>query len=264
MVVESVRAGRLRVWDGRSLSRPHAQPDKAWRVRRMFEAIAGRYELVNRLASFGLDAYWRRWAVKLADLKPGERALDVACGTGGLTRALLRAGRGLEVLVGLDFAGPMLQRAAVSSDGAIGWCQADALRLPFSDGSFTLVSCAFGVRNFQELLAGLKEMHRVLRPGGRAVIAEFSLPSGRLIGWVYRLYFERLMPAVAMMLSGDRWGAYRYLVRSVISFVDRDEFCEILRRAGFGRVKVQVLTLGAVVVYVAWKGVDGRGQAAVE
>lgn len=240
-------------WTDAALRSPHAAADKALRVRRMFNAIAPTYELVNALFSLGRDAYWRRAAVKLAGVSPGQAVLDVACGTGNFARAFaagpVRPGR----IIGCDYARGMLSRAVGRDDGAIRWCEADALKLPFLSETHDVVCCAFGVRNFQDLLAGLLEMYRVLRPGGRSVILEFSMPARPLLRWLYKLYFYRLMPRLAAWISGDRTGAYRYLPGSVLSFHRADEMCKYLARAGFGRTVIRPLTLGIVTVIVASK-----------
>lgn len=243
-------------WDAPGLAQPHAQPDKAHRVRRMFDGIAGTYELVNALTSFGLDGYWRRQAVKAAQGAGGLKVLDVACGTGDLARAFAASAPRPSLIVGVDFAPRMLQLAARRPRPGVHWLQADALRLPFAARSFAVVSCAFAVRNFQDARMGLAEMYRVLVPGGRAVIVEFSLPSHRLLRGLYRLYFEQVMPIAASAISRDRWAAYRYLPRSVVSFLGRAALAQMLHQVGFARVVVRPLTLGVVVVYEAWKPSD--------
>lgn len=234
-------------WDDASLKDPHARDDKAERVRGMFDAIAPTYERVNTVASAGRDAYWRRRAVELADVRPDDIVLDVACGTGDFARAF-HAG-GARRVVGADFAMRMLAMAVGRSRPGMDWCRADALRLPFADRSFSIASCAFGVRNFQDLARGLSEMHRVLRPGGRIVIVEFSMPP-RGLRTLYRLYFERILPRIGTLLSGDRSGAYRYLPRSVATFADEAEMIRTLRRIGFESVRGVRLTLGIAVVYL--------------
>ncbi len=247
------------------LAAPHDVSDKASRVRRMFNVIAPRYELVNRLFSGGRDAAWRRKAVALADVHPPDEVLDVACGTGDFARCFASAGARL--VVGCDFAHEMLVRAAAprrdrlrpvgdvlhapQRRGSSVWCEADALRLPFRGGSFSIVSCAFGVRNFADLDAGLAEMFRVLRPGGRLVILEFTRPRNRIARGFYEIYSARVMPVAATLISGDRTGAYRYLPQSVVSFVGAGEMVSRLQGVGFARATATPLTLGVVTVYVA-------------
>ncbi len=246
------------LWTPDLLQAPHEATDKASRVRRMFNAIAPRYELVNSLFSAGRDAYWRRSAVKLAQVRADDEVLDIACGTGDFVRAFAQAGP--RRVVGCDFAHEMLLRAAgfsprgfTSRAEARGskWVEADALRLPFRDGSFTIASCAFGVRNFADLDSGLREMIRVLRSGGRAIIVEFTRPKKSLVRCLYELYSNRLMPIAASWISGDRSGAYRYLPKSVVSFLNADQMCAKLRLAGFIQATATPLTWGVVTVYIA-------------
>ncbi len=245
-------ADRSVVWDRRRLAEPHAQTDKARRVRRMFDAIAPTYELINTVASAGRDRYWRREAVCLARLQEHDPVLDVGCGTGDLARAFAAARPSPRIVVGVDFSHEMLIRA-LSAGGSIRWCQADALRLPFADETFVVVSCAFTIRNFQDLEAGLSEMYRVMRRGGRLVILEFCLPPNRLLRAAYWMYFDGLMPLAASWLSGDRTGAYRYLPRSVLSFAECAAVARQLADVGFVQVQVRRRTCGIVAVYVASK-----------
>ena len=246
-----------RAWTKEVLVSPHDVPDKAVRVRRMFNHIAPRYELVNRLFSFGRDGAWRRRAVALARVTGEDDVLDVACGTGDFARAFLEANP--RRIVGCDFAHDMLVRAATRFAGRVdgrcrrGWCESDAAKLPFGSGSFSVVSCAFGVRNFQDLSAGFAEMFRILRPGGRAVILEFSQPTNRWIRWLNRWYCAKFMPVVASWISGDRMGAYQYLPRSVQSFVDADTLAQTILNAGFSRCDVVPASFGQVTVHVGWR-----------
>jgi len=229
----------------------------------MFDAIAPAYELVNTLASAGRDGYWRLEMVRLAAVRPDDVLLDVACGTGDVARAFARPGcpqggggdkRPRPAwMIGLDFSGPMLQLAASRPIERVVFAQGDALRLPVADASVSIVACAFGVRNFQDLDAGLREMYRVLRAGGRAIILEFSVPTGRVLGRSYLFYATRVMPIIATWISGDRTGAYRYLPRSVLGFPGREKIASRLEAAGFDEVRVHPLSWGIVAVYVALK-----------
>jgi demethylmenaquinone methyltransferase / 2-methoxy-6-polyprenyl-1,4-benzoquinol methylase len=257
--------GRLMAWDSTSLENPHGQRDKARRVRAMFDAIAPTYERVNTVFSGGRDGVWRRRAVALAGSIQTDRVLDVACGTGDFARSFGACPTRPRVIVGCDFSENMLKLAAVRPHEAgfgIGWIQGDALSLPFGDESFTIVSCAFGVRNFQDLSAGLREMHRVLRPGGRTVILEFTRPGGSFWRRMYEFYSSRIMPVGATLLSGDRTGAYRYLPRSVADFVDIPEMCERLHDAGFSAVRTTSMTMGVVTIYHALKSPDEQDAVA--
>lgn len=241
------------LWDKRRLRRPHEQVDKARRVRWMFDRIAPTYELINTLFSGGRDRAWRQRAVAMA--RPGrtDRVLDIACGTGDLARAF---GAGIDAphtIVGCDFASRMLVRAVACDRRGVRWIQADALKLPFPAESFTIVGCAFGVRNFDDLDASLRGIHRVLAPGGRVVILEFTRPGHPLWRRIYEFYAGRVMPLGATLISGDRSGAYRYLPRSVLSFPDAANLCLRLEQAGFGAVTVVPMTFGIVTIYLAHK-----------
>lgn len=240
----------VKVWDDKRLAEPHHQADKSERVRRMFDAIAPTYERINSLFSFGRDRAWRRELVRLADVRPHDRVLDIACGTGDVVRAFERYS-GPASVTGLDFSASMLAHAKTRGGDICEWCQADALSLPFADNSFDVVSCAFGVRNFQNLDRGLEQMFRVLRPRGRAVILEFSRPQNRAIRAIHEFYAGTLMPRAAGLISRDSTGAYRYLPRSVVSFCGPEQMRDALVRAGFTDPTAHRLTFGVVHVYRA-------------
>jgi len=240
-------------WDRTRLASPHTQQDKAARVRRMFDAIAPTYELINSLASAGRDSFWRREMVRLAGVQPDDVLLDIACGTGDVARVFSCDADGPNQIIGVDFSWQMLWHAKGRPIAGGTFCQGDALRLPVADGRVSIVSCAFGIRNFQDLEAGLREMARVLQPNGRAVILEFSLPRQPVLRRLYLLYFNCLMPILGTLISRDRTGAYRYLPKSVVSFLGHDEIATSLKSAGFGHVRAHRRSLGIVTIYVAVK-----------
>ncbi len=251
---ESPRELKLTARDGATFpsgADPHLLADKAARVRRMFDDIAPTYERVNTLASAGRDRGWRRETVRLAEVKPADRVLDIACGTGDLAEAFAHAGA--RRVVGLDFASEMLLRSLGRAPGQAGWIQGDGLRLPFADESFDITSCAFGVRNFQNLEAGLREMYRVLRPGGRAVILEFSMPAQPILRGIYQFYFAKILPKLATWISGDRTGAYNYLPSSVRTFVTPAQMIELLKKVGFSAARATSRTCGVVHIVRAEK-----------
>ncbi|HSW45843.1 MAG TPA: ubiquinone/menaquinone biosynthesis methyltransferase [Phycisphaerae bacterium] len=238
-------------WDAARLSAPHVQPDKADRVRRMFDAIAPTYELVNRLGSAGRDACWRRDMVRLASVRADDVLLDVACGTGDVARAFAAGPVRPSRIVGVDFSERMLAIAARRPINRGLFVCGDALRLPVADGSASLVTCAFGIRNFQDLSAGWREMHRVLCDGGRAVVLEFSIPETPILRRLYLFYFRRILPLAAALVSRDRSGAYRYLPQSVLSFAGENTIRSTLMSAGFSDVTVHRRSGGIVALYVA-------------
>ena len=239
------------IWKSSDLDQPHDHPDKASRVRRMFNAIAPTYQCVNTVTSFGLDRAWRQAAVNAANVQPTDHILDVGCGTGDLAVAFHRAKP--RSIIGLDFAADMLNLAAGTTRDCVAWCQGDGLFLPFADNTFNIVCSAFVIRNFQNLTTGLGEMHRVLVPGGKIVILEFTMPDNRLVRTAYNLYFTRLLPRIGLIISRDRTGAYQYLPRSVQSFVSHKELLASLQEAGFNAVSCKRLTGGIVGLFTATK-----------
>jgi demethylmenaquinone methyltransferase/2-methoxy-6-polyprenyl-1,4-benzoquinol methylase len=224
--------------------------EKAY-VRSLFDSIAYRYDLLNHLLSGGVDLYWRRRAVEhLMALRP-RRILDVATGTADFAIAALRSGP--ELVVGVDIAERMLEvgREKLKRrglDGRITLESGEAERLQFPDGTFDAAIVAFGVRNFEHLEAGLKEMNRVLRPGGKVVVLEFSRPRVFPFRQVYNLYFLSVLPKIGKYIS--RHGeAYRYLPDTVMNFPDGKAFIALLQQAGFREVAEERLTLGIATVY---------------
>lgn len=243
------------VWDATALEgNPHGRSDKAVRVREMFTAIAHAYDLNNRVHSFGLDQSWRRRAVLLAAPVQGATVLDVACGTGDLTQAFARAGAGK--VIGLDYTPAMLDYARAKSARAGGdsakiqYVHGDAQELPYADHSFDIVSIAFGIRNVADPSKAIREFRRVLRPGGRLVILEFSRPRSRFIRFFHGIYTNHIMPWTATLLARDGSGAYRYLPRSVQTFLDPEQLCNQLISTGFSKVSQHVLTMGTCVISI--------------
>jgi len=237
-------------WDESTLRAPHAQADKSRRVREMFNAIAPTYERINTIATFGRDAAWRRCTVDAADVQPTDVVLDVACGTGDMIRAFARHNPPPARIIGVDFAHEMLARGDYAGIATpIELVEADAEHLTLDDASVDIVSCAFGVRNFQDLDAGLGEMVRVLRPGGRAVILEFALPRNTVLRWGYLLYCRQVLPRLGRLFAGDRVGAYQYLPRSVQTFDTPRAMASRLADAGLENVTTKSMNFGGVVLY---------------
>jgi demethylmenaquinone methyltransferase/2-methoxy-6-polyprenyl-1,4-benzoquinol methylase len=219
-----------------------AEPD-ATAVQAMFDRIAGRYDLLNTVLSFGADARWRRRAARAASPPTDGSALDVACGSGKLTRELRRLASG-GLVVGLDFSARMLHVAAAAASGPR-YVRGDGLSLPFPEGTFDAATVAFGLRNFADPERGLCEMRRVLRPGGRAVVLEFVRPRPGPIGSAYRAYLVHALPRVGGWVSGDR-RAYRYLSQTVDAYRTPEELVALAAGAGWREARIDLLTMGTV------------------
>jgi demethylmenaquinone methyltransferase/2-methoxy-6-polyprenyl-1,4-benzoquinol methylase len=236
------------------------EADASKKVREMFTQIAPRYDLLNHLLSLELDRLWRaRTAKHLKPIlgRPDARVLDLCCGTGDLALALADGGKAR--IFGADFAHTMLvrakeKRAKLSSGGGgqpathIPFLEADALRLPFADFSFDLVTTAFGFRNLANYEAGLSEIQRVLKPGGTIAILEFAEPPEGLLGDLYRWYFCTVLPKIGGLISGDQ-AAYKYLPKSVARFFRPAELAALMAAVGFQSVEHRVWTLGTVALH---------------
>lgn len=235
-------------------------------VREMFSTIAPRYDLANHVLSMNVDrVWWLRAARTFRHIleRQDKRALDICCGTGDMTLMLSRVGRpakgpgatatwGAARIYGSDFAHPMLVRARQKSEGKpLAWFEADALRLPIADGSFDLVTSAFGFRNLADYDAGLREIFRVLRSGGEIGILDFGEPKG-FIGAVYHFYFRHVLPRVGTLISGVK-GPYAYLPASVARFPSPSQMLDRMRVAGFSEVSWTPYTFGIAGLYKGTK-----------
>ena len=236
-----------------------SEQDAARKVREMFTRIAPRYDLLNHLLSGQMD---RRWRARTArELRPilaraDAMVLDLCCGTGDLAFSLARGAKAQ--IIGADFSHTMLVRAreknAAAGNGARGvkFFEADALRLPFAEGSFDLVTTAFGFRNLANYEEGLREILRVLKPGGTLAILEFTEPAPGVIGDLYRFYCWKILPVIGGMISGDA-KAYRYLPKSVARFFRPEEFVEQMRQVGYEGVRYVLMMLGTVGLHIGRK-----------
>jgi demethylmenaquinone methyltransferase/2-methoxy-6-polyprenyl-1,4-benzoquinol methylase len=221
-------------------------------VRAMFTSIAPRYDLLNHILSFNIDRlWWRRAARTFGEIlkKENRRVLDLCCGTGDMTLALARRGDpARSQIIGADFSRAMLLRATEKSRGIrVRWIEADALRLPFPDAHFHLITAAFGFRNLADYDAGLREIVRLLRPDGQCGILDFGEPKG-VMGALYRVYFKRVLPRVGALISGVR-GPYAYLPASVERFPAPSEMLDRMSKAGFRDASWTPYTFGVAGLY---------------
>lgn len=241
---------------------PDVVPDSAVRaklVREMFEEVAPRYDLANRVLSASIDRVWRKRVARALEktiTKPDALALDIACGTADLSLELARHCR----TIGCDFCHPMLvigRNKARRRRAPVFVAEADALQLPFASDRFEAVTIAFGLRNLADIPAGLKEIARVLKPGGSAAILEFSSPDAPLLGPLFLLYFRYVLPLLGKLISGSSF-AYQYLPDSVAQFPSRQSLAEMLRAAGLEKVSYRKLSGGIAALHLGVKPYTGK------
>lgn len=230
--------------------------DKGEKIQQMFGAIAPRYDFLNRLLSFGIDRRWRTKAVRLLKYREGSRILDVATGTGDVALEIALRTPDSVKITGADFCREMVELGAAKVAASpyadrIDLKVAPCEDLPFADNTFDSITIAFGIRNVVDRRLGLAEMWRVLRPGGRMVILEFSTPRSHLFRQLYYFYFRRLLPIVGGLFS--RYNAYKYLPDSVLEFPSQEEFSRMLADAGFRNIHLHELTFGIATIYVGEK-----------
>ena len=230
------------------------QPDRSAvesRVRTLFDRIAGRYDLMNSVMSAGLHHRWRSRAADLARLRPGDSALDVCCGTGDLALELKRRVGESGSVVGVDFAPRMLELArekAGREHRTVVFEHGNALELAYPDGGFDAATVGFGIRNLADVRGGIREMARVVRPGGRVVVLEITTPRKPPLSWFYAVWFDRLVPLLGAA-AGDR-DAYSYLPDSVRRFPPARDLAEIMREAGLVEIRYLILAGGIIAIHV--------------
>ena len=227
---------------------------KKEKVREMFDHIAPSYDKLNHVLSMNVDKMWRRHALKEIVDGTSQRILDVACGTGDSTISIASAAAEGSEVIGVDISEGMMALVKGKAEKAgvenrISLQVADGEALPYEDGAFDRVTCAFGIRNFEHKEKGLSEFLRVLKPGGRAVILELSVPQNRLVRWAYDVYFLHILPRIGGAVSGDK-AAYRYLPASVHHFPAPKDFCRMMEAAGFRAVRCRTFTFGLCRMFV--------------
>ena len=231
---------------------------KKEKIGQMFDAIAPEYDRLNHLMSLGIDKTWRRRALKhIVEPDHAQQILDLACGTGDFSIAIASKAHPGTKVTGVDLSEGMLavmreKVATLGLEERISAGQGDAEHLPFGDGTFDRVTIAFGIRNFEHREAALREILRVLKPGGRLVILELSVPSNPVLRWCYNLYFTKITPVIGGRISGDK-AAYRYLPASVLKFPGKREWMATMTACGFRAVTHRAFTFGICRLYTGEK-----------
>ena len=230
---------------------------KKEKIEQMFNDIAPSYDRLNHLMSLGIDNIWRKKALKEIVDGTQQQILDVACGTGDSTIAIAKAMEPGGRVTGIDISAgmmePLMRKAAHEGvHDRIKLLQADALQMPFEADTFHRVTCAFGIRNFEDRKKGLAEFLRVLKPGGKAVILELGIPDKPFIKTLYDIYFRHILPLIGGLISGNR-AAYRYLPESVYAFPRPESFCAMMERAGFHNVRHRNFTFGLCRLFIGEK-----------
>lgn len=225
-------------------------------IRKLFDNIAADYDRLNHILSLNIDKGWRKKAVReIVDPHNPLKVLDVACGTGDFTIEIAEKLAAGSEIIGVDISEGMMAigRDKIAKAGVAAVMEmADCEALPYEGNSYDRISVGFGVRNFENLDISLKEMHRVLKPEGKTVILELSLPSNRFIRWCYKLYFLKILPAIGGRISGNR-GAYEYLPASVLKFPAPEKFMDMMKAAGFEQIEHTSMTFGICRMYIGYK-----------
>ncbi len=225
--------------------------NKQKQVKRIFDSISAKYDLLNHLLSAGVDIYWRKKAIKLSGMNKDSILLDVACGTGDF--AITARKSGVENIFGADLSHNMLSLFGKKAEWIEGkTVQTVAEQIPFKENSFTNITVAFGIRNFYSIPEGLSSFHEILKPGGKATVLEFRLPSNKLVKSFYLFYFNKVLPLIGKMISKDS-EAYTYLPESVGDFHEKIDLVSLYKEAGFKNVKKYSLTFGLTQVVIGEK-----------
>lgn len=222
------------------------EQEQSKKVQEMFDNIADKYDFLNGLLSFALDDNWRRNAIRLANIKPNNKVLDLACGTGDMISQIQKQHPDA-IIYGADFSVNMLH-ISQKKLGSIPFTAADAHNLPFKDNTFDRLTMAFGFRNVTDKAMGLSELYRVIKPGGKVCILELTRPENKLTSFFYKIYFMHLLPFIGGLFSSKK--AYKYLPDSVYKFPKRHEYRQLIEDAGFKNIHFKSLVFGAVTIAV--------------
>jgi len=229
---------------------------KAGLVQGVFSRVASKYDVMNDLMSAGAHRLWKDAMMDWLAPRPGQRLIDVAGGTGDIAFRFLARAAGASAVV-VDLTEPMLiegraRAEAAAMGGALDWVVGDAMALPFADASFDVYTISFGIRNVTRIEAALAEAHRVLRPGGRLMVLEFSRMVSPALQWAYDRYSFNVIPVMGQIVAGDR-DSYQYLVESIRRFPEQERFAAMIREAGFGQVRFRNLSMGIAALHSGWK-----------
>jgi demethylmenaquinone methyltransferase/2-methoxy-6-polyprenyl-1,4-benzoquinol methylase len=237
-------------------NRTVAEDEKAGLVRGVFTSVASKYDVMNDLMSGGVHRIWKDAMMDWLAPRSGQRLLDVAGGTGDVAFRFLKRAPGASAVV-CDLTSSMLEAGRTRAEaerlaGSLDWLVGDAMALPFEDASFDVYTISFGIRNVTRVQDALNEAYRVLKPGGRLMVLEFSQIPNEGLQWLYDRYSYNVIPAMGQVVTGDR-DSYQYLVESIRKFPDQDSFADMIRQAGFGQVKYRNLTMGVAALHSGWK-----------
>jgi len=230
------------------------QAEKAGRVHSVFSSVASKYDVMNDLMSGGGHRWWKEAMMDWLAPRPGQRLLDVAGGTGDVAFRFLRRAPGATAVV-CDMTAAMLEAGKQRTEpeaAQVDWIEGDAMALPFPDASFDVYTISFGIRNVTLIADALREAYRVLKPGGRLMVLEFSRIPNETVQWAYDRYSFNVIPVMGRVVTGDR-DSYQYLVESIRQFPDQETFAGMIRLAGFGLVKYRNLTMGVAALHSGWK-----------
>ena len=231
--------------------------EKSGLVRNVFTSVASRYDVMNDIMSIGVHRLWKEWMLDWLAPRPGQELIDVAGGTGDIAFEFIKRAKGSGRAIIVDLTEAMVsegkKRSEVTNDSsAIKWVCGDAMFLPFAQNSFDAYTISFGMRNVTDIQKALSEAYRILRPGGRLMILEFSKVENKMLSWFYDRYSFSVIPPLGEIVTNDR-DSYQYLIESIRKFPDQEDFLEMIKKAGFKQVRFRNLTFGVAALHSAWK-----------